>query len=132
MLHGVLFILVGLVGFWLLAAIFEAIALKDHPNLARVLAAAVVLVSACIGGGYRNWWEVLIGIGAAFFYLQILRESRPQSEKESAVRNSRLKPAARYYPAASVRCRTEGYAPSTLRYVRKVRSTRDSPRHQAI
>jgi len=81
MLHGVLFVLIGLVGFWLLVAIFEAIALKNHPNVARILAAVVILISVCIGGGYRSWWEVLIGIGTAFFYLQILRESHPQSEK---------------------------------------------------
>jgi hypothetical protein len=81
MLHGVFFVLVGLVGYWLLVAIFKAIALKDHPNVARILAAVLIFVSACIGGGYRSWWEVLIGIGVAFFYLQILRESHPQSEK---------------------------------------------------
>jgi len=50
MLHGVLFVLVGLVGFWLLAAILEAMALKNHPNVARILAAVIVLVWTCIGG----------------------------------------------------------------------------------
>jgi hypothetical protein len=74
---------VGLVGYWLLAAILEAIALKDHPNVARIPAASLVLVSACIGGGYQRWWEALIGIGAAFFYLQILKERKPQSEGKS-------------------------------------------------
>jgi len=83
MLHGVLFVLIGLVGFWLLSAIFEAIALKNHPNVARILAAVLILVLACVGGGYRNWWEVLIGIGAAFAYLQILREPQHQSQKKA-------------------------------------------------
>jgi hypothetical protein len=80
MLNRVLFMLVGLVGFWLLAAIFEAIGLKNRPNVARILAAVLILVSACVGGGYQYWWEALIGIGAAFVYLQILRESQHQSE----------------------------------------------------
>ena len=83
MLHGVLFVLAGLVGFWLLTAILEAVALKNHPYVARIVAAVVIFVSVCIGGGYQSWWEVLIGIGAAFFYLQIMRESQHQSEKKA-------------------------------------------------
>lgn len=82
MLHGVIFVLVGLVGFWLLAAIFEASGLKNR-RVARILAAIVTLIAVCVGGGYRSWWEVLIGIAAAFVYLQVLREPKPQSEEDS-------------------------------------------------
>ncbi len=81
MLEATLFVILGLIAFRLLTAIFEAIALKDHPYLARVLAAVITLVAACIGTGYRHWWQVLIGIGAAFLYLQILRESHQSGEK---------------------------------------------------
>jgi hypothetical protein len=83
MLKGILFVLVGLVGYWLLVAIFEAVALKNHPNVARILAGSLVLVSACLGGGYQHGWEALIGIGAAFFYRQILREHESQPEEKS-------------------------------------------------
>ena len=75
--------ILGLVAFWLLTRIFEAVALKNHPDVARVLAAVLTIVAAYIGTGYHHWWQVLIGIGAAFTYLQILRESRHKSEEES-------------------------------------------------
>jgi hypothetical protein len=52
-------------------------------RVAQILAAALVLVSVCIGGGYRHWWEALIGIAAAFIYLQTLRAPGPQSENRA-------------------------------------------------
>ncbi len=83
MLDTILFLILGLVAFWVLSAIFEAIVLKDHPHVARVLAAVLTIVAACIGTGYRHWWQVLIGIGAAFAYLQILREPHHKSAEKS-------------------------------------------------
>jgi hypothetical protein len=83
MLDTILFVILGLLAFWVLTAIFETIALKDHPYVARVFAAVLTIVSACIGNGYRHWWQVLIGIGAAFAYLQILKESHRKSAEKS-------------------------------------------------
>jgi len=83
MLNTVLFVILGLVVFWVLTAIFEAIALKDHPLVARLLAAVVTVVAAYVGTGYEHWWQVLIGMGAAFAYLQILKESHHKSAEKS-------------------------------------------------
>ena len=79
MLDTILFVILGLAVFWALTAIFEAIALKDHPYVARILAAVVTIVAAYLGTGYQHWWQVLIGLGVAFVYLQILRESHHKS-----------------------------------------------------
>lgn len=84
MLDNILFVILGLVVFSVLTAIFEAIASKDHPYVARVLAAVLTIVAAAIGTEYRHWWQVLIEIGAAFVYLQILRESHQKSVEKSA------------------------------------------------
>jgi len=83
MLNAILFVIVGLVAFWALAAIFEAIGFTKHRYVARGLAALLTIVVASIGAGYQHWWQVLIGIGAAFVYLQILRKSPDQSGQES-------------------------------------------------
>ena len=83
MLNAILFVIVGLVAFWVLAAIFEAIGFAKHRYVARGLAALLTIVGASIGTGYQHWWQVMIGIGAAFVYLQILRKSPDQSGQES-------------------------------------------------
>ena len=83
MLDAILFVILGVVVFWLLAAIFEEIGFKKHRYVARGLAALLTIVGACIGTGYKHWWQVLIGIGAAFAYLQILRNSPDKSAQES-------------------------------------------------
>jgi hypothetical protein len=83
MLNAILFVIVGLVAFWALAAIFEAIGFTKHRYVARGLAALLTIVGASIGAGYQHLWQVLIGIGAAFVYLQILRKSPDQSGQES-------------------------------------------------
>jgi general stress protein CsbA len=83
MLDAILFVIVGLVFFWLLAAIFEAIGFTKHRYVARGLAALLTIAGACVGTGYQHWWEVLIGIGAAFLYLQVLRKSPEESGQES-------------------------------------------------
>ena len=83
MLDAILFVLVGLVVFWVLAAIFEAIGFTKHRYVARGFAALLTIAGACIGTGYQHWWQVLIGIGAAFVYLQILRKSPDKSGQES-------------------------------------------------
>lgn len=83
MLDAILFVIFGLVVFWLLAATFEAIGLTKHRYVARGFAALLTIAGACIGTGYQHWWQVLIGIGAAFFYLQILRKSPDKLGQES-------------------------------------------------
>jgi hypothetical protein len=83
MLNAILFVIVGLVAFWVLAAIFEAIGFTRHRYVARGLAALLTIAGACIGTGYQHWWQVLIGIGAAFVYLQTLRKSPDKAGQES-------------------------------------------------
>ena len=83
MLDAILFVILGLVVFWVLAAIFEAMGLTKHRYVARGFAALVTITGACIGTGHQHWWQVLIGIGAAFVYLQILRKSPDKSGQES-------------------------------------------------
>jgi hypothetical protein len=83
MLDAILFVILGLVVFWLLAAIFESIGFTKHRYVARGFAALLTITGACIGTGYQHWWQVLIGIGAAFVYLQILRKSPDRSGQES-------------------------------------------------
>lgn len=83
MRDAILFVILGLVVFWLLAAIIEAIGLTKHRFVARGFAALLTIAVACIGTGYQHWWQVLIGIGAAFVYLQILRKSPDKSGQES-------------------------------------------------
>jgi len=43
----------------------------------------VTVVAAYVGTGYEHWWQVLIGMGAAFAYLQILKESHHKSAEKS-------------------------------------------------
>src|SRR5207244_10761057 len=107
MLDTILFVILGLLAFWVLTAIFETIALKDHPYLARVFAAVLTIVSACIGTGYRHWWQVLIGIGAAFAYLQLLKEAHRKSaaKPQQATPVRRLPPPARPPPIHALRSR---------------------------
>ena len=83
MLDAILFVIVGLVVFWLLAAIFEAIGFTEHRYVARGFAAVLTIAVACIGMGYQHWWQVMIGIVVAFVYLQILRKSPDKSGQES-------------------------------------------------
>jgi hypothetical protein len=83
MLDAILFVILGLVVFWLVAAIFEAIGFTKHRYVARGLAALFTIAGACIGTGYQHWWQVLIGIGVAFIYLQTLRKSPDKSAHES-------------------------------------------------
>ena len=59
MLNAILFVIVGLVAFWALAAIFEAIGSAKHRYVARGLAALLTIVGASIGTGYQYWWQVL-------------------------------------------------------------------------
>jgi hypothetical protein len=74
-------VILGLVAFWVLAAIFEAIGSTRHRYVARGLAALITIAGAYIGTGYQHWWQVLIGIGAAFVYLQTLRKPPDKSGK---------------------------------------------------
>jgi hypothetical protein len=75
MLDAILFVILGLIVFWLLAAILEEIGFTRHRYVARGFAALLTIAVACIGTGYEHWWQVLIGIGVAFVYLQTLRKS---------------------------------------------------------
>ena len=83
MLHAIFFALLGSVFFWLLAAIFEAMGFTKHRYVARGFAALLTITGACIGTGYQHLWQVLIGILAAFVYLQTLRHSLDKSRQES-------------------------------------------------
>jgi hypothetical protein len=83
MLHAILFVILGSVFFWLLAAIFEAIGFTKHRYVARGFAALLTIAAACIGTGYQHWWQVFIGIGAAFVYLQTLGKFPDRSGQES-------------------------------------------------
>jgi len=83
MLNAILFAILGSVFFWLLTAIFEAIGFTKHRYVARGFAALLTIAGACIGTGYQHCWQVLIGIGAAFVYLQTLRKSPYKSGQES-------------------------------------------------
>ena len=83
MLSVILFVILGLVALWVLAAIFEAIGFTRHRYVARGLAALFTIAGACIGTGYQHWWQVLIGIGAAFVYLETLRKPPEESGQES-------------------------------------------------
>jgi hypothetical protein len=83
MLDAILFLILGLVLFWLLAAILEEIEFTKHRYVARGLAALLTIAMACIGTGYQLWSQVLIGLGTAFVYLQILGKSPEKSGQES-------------------------------------------------
>jgi hypothetical protein len=82
MLHNIVLILLGLVLFGVLAAIFETLGLKNHPFVARTLSAVTIAVGAYIRWGYHNWWTVLIVVALGFAYLQILKQFLGQSTKE--------------------------------------------------
>jgi hypothetical protein len=83
MLNAIVFVILGSVFFWLLAAIFEAIGFTKHRYVARGFAALLTIAGACVGTGYQHWWQVLIGIGTAFVYLQTLRKFPDKSGQES-------------------------------------------------
>ena len=83
MLHNIVLILLGLILIGVLTAIFETMGLKNHPYVARVLAAVCIIIGAYIHWGYHTWWQVLIVIGFGFAYLQILKEFQRQWKKES-------------------------------------------------
>jgi len=83
MVNAVLFVIFGVDVFWLLAAIFEAIEFTRNRYVTRGFAALLTVAGACIGTGYQHWWQVSIGIGAAFVYLQTLRKSPDKSAQES-------------------------------------------------
>jgi fatty acid desaturase len=82
MLHNVVLGVLGVVLIVLLSAIFETVALKKHPWLARFLAAALVVVMAYAYWGYHVWWVVLIIVGFAFAMLQVMRHVLHESEKK--------------------------------------------------
>jgi ABC-type iron transport system FetAB permease component len=82
MLNNILLVILGLVLIALLTAIFEALGLKNHPYVARILAAVCIVVVAYGRWRYHAWWEVLLVIGIAFAHLRIMREFQ-QSRKKS-------------------------------------------------
>ena len=83
MLDAILFVILGLVVFWLLAAIFEARGFTKHRHVARGFAALLTIAGAWIrtgtgiGGSRVNWNR------AAFVYLQILRNSPDKSGQDA-------------------------------------------------
>jgi hypothetical protein len=81
MLHNIILILLGLLLFGVLAAIFETLDLKNHPYVARTLSAVIIAVGAYIHWSYHNWWTVLIVVAFGFAYLQILKQFLGQPRK---------------------------------------------------
>jgi hypothetical protein len=73
--------------FWLLAAIFEAIGFTKRRYVARGFAALLTIAGACIGTGYQQWWQVLIGIGAAFVLSPDIEEVSGQIGARIKMRN---------------------------------------------
>lgn len=82
MLHNIILAVLGVVLIVVLSAIFETVALKKHPWLARFLAAVLVVVMAYAYWGYHVWWVVLIIVGFAFAMLQVMRHVPRESEKK--------------------------------------------------
>ena len=82
MLHNIVLAILGVVLIVLFSAILETVALKNHPWLARFLAAVLIIVMAYVHWGYHVWWVVLIIVGFAFAFLQVMRHVLRQSEKE--------------------------------------------------
>ena len=83
MIHTILLAALGIVLIGVLSAILETIGLKNHPWIARILAALCVGVAAYIHWGYHSWWVVLIVIAFAFIFLQVLRGVLGQPQKSS-------------------------------------------------
>jgi len=87
-LQNFLLVILDLVLIALLTAIFEALGLKNHPYIARILAAVCIVVAAYGRWRYHTWWEVLLVIGIAFGHLRIMKEFQHQSQKKISMRNS--------------------------------------------
>jgi hypothetical protein len=83
MLHNIFLVLLGLVLIGVLTAIFETLGLKNHPYVARILAAVCIVVAAYIHWGYHTWWQVLIVIAFGFAYLQIMKQFLHGSKEKS-------------------------------------------------
>jgi len=83
MFHTILLAALGVVLIGVLSAILETVGLKNHPWIARILAALCVGVAAYIHWGYHSWWVVLIVIAFAFIFLQVLRGFLGQPQKSS-------------------------------------------------
>jgi len=54
-LHNILLVILGLVLIGVLTAIFELFGLKNHPYIARILAAMCIIAAAYIHWGYHTW-----------------------------------------------------------------------------
>jgi hypothetical protein len=83
MFHNILLVVLGLVLIGVLTAIFETLGLKNHPYVARILAAVCIVVGASAPWGYHSWWQVLIVIAFGFAYLQIMKEFLHASKEKS-------------------------------------------------
>jgi hypothetical protein len=57
--------------------------LKNHPYVARILAAVCIVVAAYIPWGYHTGWQVLIVIASGFAYLQIIEQFLHGSKEKS-------------------------------------------------
>ena len=82
MLYNILLVILGLVLIALLTAIFETLGLKNHPYIARTLAAVCIVVAAYGRWRYHAWWEVLLVIAIAFGHLRIMREFQWQKKSQ--------------------------------------------------
>jgi general stress protein CsbA len=83
MLHNIALVILGLVLIAMLTILFETLGLKDHPYVARILAAVCIAVGAYGRWGYHTWWEVLLVIVLALAHRWIMRAFQRQSQRTS-------------------------------------------------
>jgi hypothetical protein len=78
-LHIILSVILGLVLIGALSAIFEMLALKEHPYLARILAAVCVIVVAYTHTVIR----LIIAMAVAMVYVGVRRDLQLRSARKA-------------------------------------------------
>lgn len=79
MLHAVFLILAGLVLVGFLSADFEMLGMRNHPYLARILAAVCVIIAA-----YTHTWTLLaIVIALTTVFLMVRRDFQRRAEQKA-------------------------------------------------
>ena len=79
MLYTAFLIVAGLVLVGFLSADFEMLGMRDHPNLARILAAVIVII-----GAYTHAWiPLLIVIAVTTMFLMVRKELQERGERKN-------------------------------------------------
>ncbi len=79
MLHSVFLIIAGLVLVGFLSADFEMLGMRNHPYLARILAAVCVIIAA-----YTHTWTLLaIVIALTTVFLMVRRDFQRRAEQKA-------------------------------------------------